>query len=58
MYCVQVDLLFDATCERIRQAAATKKLPLPDALQPCGMPLQAMYHVNFSGMSHYTIVAS
>ena len=45
----QVDLLYDATCERIRQAAAVKKLPLPDALQPCGLPLQARYHVNFSG---------
>ena len=45
----QVELLFDSTCDRIRAAAAGKKIPLPDALMPCGMPLQAMYHVNFSG---------
>jgi len=48
---LQVDLLFDSTCDRIRAAAAGKKIPLPDALMPCGMPLQAMYHVNFSGAS-------
>ncbi len=46
---LQVELLFDSTCDRIRAAAAGKKIPLPDALMPCGMPLQAMYHVNFSG---------
>ena len=46
---LQVELLFESTCDRIRAAAAGKKIPLPDALMPCGMPLQAMYHVNFSG---------
>ena len=53
----QVDLLFDSTCDRIRAAAAGKKIPLPDALMPCGMPLQAMYHVNFSGAPSDALLA-
>ncbi|EIE21904.1 arginine decarboxylase [Coccomyxa subellipsoidea C-169] len=43
-----VDLLFDATCNRILLLAAAAKLPLPEALQPSTRPHSATYHVNLS----------
>lgn len=48
----EVDTLFEATCARIHDTAAGAGLQLPDALRPCGLPLSAMYHVNFSGESN------
>ena len=48
----EVDTLFEATCARIHDTAAGARLQLPDALRPCGLPLSAMYHVNFSGESN------
>ncbi|BDA46967.1 Biosynthetic arginine decarboxylase [Coccomyxa sp. Obi] len=43
-----VDMLFDATCNRILHLAAAAKLPLPEALQPSTRPHSATYHVNLS----------
>jgi arginine decarboxylase-like protein len=43
-----VDLLFDATCNRILHLAAAAQLPLPEALQPSTRPHSATYHVNLS----------
>ena len=45
----QVDMMFDAACERIRQVALAHDLPLPDALRPDAVPHTRMYHVNMSG---------
>ncbi|KAK9830421.1 hypothetical protein WJX72_011676 [[Myrmecia] bisecta] len=44
----QVDILFDATCQRILDVAAAALLPLPEALQPDTRPHSATYHVNLS----------
>lgn len=46
-----VDMLFDATCNRILHMAAAAKLPLPEALQPSTRPHSATYHVNLSSES-------
>lgn len=43
-----VDLLFDATCNRILYLAAAASVPLPEALQPSTRPHSATYHVNLS----------
>ena len=47
-----VDLMFDATCQRIAEVAAGADLPLPDALRPDAAPHTQMYHVNMSGACH------
>ncbi|KAI7844481.1 hypothetical protein COHA_001941 [Chlorella ohadii] len=44
----QVDMMFDAACERIREVAREADLPLPDALRPDAVPHTKMYHVNLS----------
>lgn len=46
----QMDMMFDAACERIRELAVAHDLPLPDALRPdAAAPGTKMYHVNMSG---------
>ena len=42
----QVDMMFDATCDRIREVAHENELPLPDALRPDAVPRTKMYHVS------------
>ncbi|KFM25670.1 Biosynthetic arginine decarboxylase [Auxenochlorella protothecoides] len=44
----RVDVMFDATCDRIRTLAGEHSLPLPDALQPTAVPGVRLYHVNLS----------
>lgn len=46
---LQIDTMFDATCQRIREVAEANSLPLPDALRPTAVPGTKMYHVNMSG---------
>lgn len=44
----QVDMMWDATCDRIREVAIENELPLPDALRPDAVPHTKSYHVNLS----------
>ncbi|KAK9811592.1 hypothetical protein WJX72_006670 [[Myrmecia] bisecta] len=44
----EVDVLFDATCERIRTVAAQSNIMLPEALRGLHSNTAEIYHVNFS----------
>ncbi len=43
-----MDVLFDATCERIRAVAAASNILLPEALRGLHSNSAEIYHVNFS----------
>ena len=46
----QIDTMYDATCQRIREVAEAEGLPVPDALRPNSIPgPKDLYHINLSG---------
>ena len=53
-----VDLLFDATCQRILDLSAAANLPLPEALQPSTRPHSATYHINLSSVISLPLLAA
>lgn len=46
----EVDIHFDAICDRIMDVGRVHGVTLPEELQPSTRPHSAMYHINLSGM--------
>ncbi len=47
---VQIETMYDATCQKIRETAETYKLAVPESLRPTTLPgPKNMYHINLSG---------
>lgn len=46
----EVDIHFDAICDRILDVGRVHGVTLPEELQPSTRPHSAMYHINLSGM--------
>ena len=46
----EVDIHFDAICDRILDVGRVHGVTLPEELQPSTRPHSAMYHINLSGV--------